>query len=229
VIKAILFDIDGTLVLTGGAGGRAMMRAFSEVFEIRGGFEGVPMNGRTDFWIVGQVAARHGIDCDPARMRRFHDVYLGHLLSEVSQPGPRKGIMPGVRPLLDTLAKRDDVCTALLTGNFEAGAKIKLEYFDLWRYFRCGAFGDNASERNGLLGVALNRLEASGGPRVSPSDVVIVGDTPLDVGVAIAGGARSIAVATGSHTVSQLEESGADVVLEDLSDLPAVLDACGLG
>jgi len=228
VIKLILFDIDGTLVLTGGAGGRAMAIAIAEVFGIRDGFENIPMNGRTDTWIINQVTARHGIDNDAASMQRFHDVYIQHLTREVTLPGPRKGIMPGVRPLLDSLATRSDACSALLTGNLQAGARVKLEYFDLWKYFTCGAYGDNAPERNKLLGVALQQYEASGGGRIPPSDVVIIGDTPLDVAVAIAGGARSVAVATGSHTVDELRESGADVVLEDLSDLSAALAACGL-
>jgi phosphoglycolate phosphatase-like HAD superfamily hydrolase len=136
--------------------------------------------------------------------------------------------MPGVRPLLDHLSARDDVQLALLTGNFEAGARVKLEYFDLWRYFPCGAYGDGAYERNGLLAKAMDRVRACGGPDVPASDVVIVGDTPLDVAVALAGGARSLAVATGGHDVRSLGEAGADVVLEDLGDLAAVLDAIGL-
>jgi phosphoglycolate phosphatase-like HAD superfamily hydrolase len=227
VLKILLFDIDGTLVLTGGAGARAMAYAFAEVFGVTDGFERVPMNGRTDSWIVGQVMAVHGIEYTDARMRQFRDLYVHRLTDEIHSPGPRKGVMPGVRPLLDRLASRGDACLALLTGNFEAGARIKLEYFDLWRYFRCGAFGDHAFERNGLLATALDRLEACGVPPVPRSDVLIVGDTPLDVAVARAGGARSIAVATGSHTVKDLQESGADVVFSDLRDLRAVLDACG--
>jgi phosphoglycolate phosphatase-like HAD superfamily hydrolase len=229
VIKLILFDIDGTLVLTGGAGLRAMTRAFSEVFGVGNGFEGIAMNGRTDRWIIGQMAALHGIDCDEATFRQFRDTYVSHLTTEVHQPGPRKGVMPGVRPLLDMLQARSDAFLALLTGNFEAGARVKLEYFDLWKYFRCGAFGDHAQERNGLLGTALDRVRACGGPHVSPADVVIVGDTPLDVAVAAAGGARSVAVATGTHDIEALRASGADVALQDLSDAPCVLSALGLG
>jgi phosphoglycolate phosphatase-like HAD superfamily hydrolase len=110
----------------------------------------------------------------------------------------------------------------LLTGNFERGACLKLEYFDLWRYFTCGAFGDTTHDRNALLPEALARVVVSGGPRAAPADVVIIGDTPLDVGVAIAGGARSMAVATGSHTTDELRASGADVVFQALSDLEAV-------
>src|SRR5207344_2607099 len=104
-------------------------------------------------------------------------------------------------PIFDTLSDRDDVYLALLTGNFERGARIKLEHFDLWRYFPCGAFGDHLVERNALLPIALDQVRASGGPDFHPSDIVVIGDTPLDVAVAVAAGARSIAVATGSHDV----------------------------
>ena len=219
----ILFDIDGTLVLTGGAGVRAMARAFEELFAISDAFFGVPMAGRTDASILSDVAALHNIP--PSDLARFHDVYLTHLVREVEQPGPRKGIMPGVGDLLEALAARDDVYLALLTGNYERAARLKLEHFDLWRYFRCGAFGDGAPDRNSLLPRALARIAECGGPRATPRDTVVVGDTPLDVACAAAAGARSIAVATGSHGVEELRSSGADFVFPDLSDTSAVIDA----
>ena len=133
--------------------------------------------------------------------------------------------MPGVRPLLDVLADRPDIYLALLTGNYEDAARVKLEHFDLWRFFPCGAFGDDAPHRNGLLPKALARIRACGGPVVPASDVVVIGDTPLDVACAAASGARSIAVATGGYDVASLRAAGADVVFEDLSDIDAVLEA----
>jgi phosphoglycolate phosphatase len=215
-------------VLTGGAGARAMVRASEAVFGPSRGFDGIPMAGRTDPWIVQQMAASCDAACDESSLRRFHDIYLDHLRTEIHQPGPRKGLMPGVRELLATLAARDDVYLALLTGNFAAGARVKLEYFDVWRYFRCGAFGEDAPHRNALLQTAIARVEACGGPRFCASDAIVVGDTPLDVAVAVAGGARSVAVATGSYDVETLAASGADAVLEDFSDLDASLTAFGL-
>jgi len=202
-----------------------MSRAFDDVFSVRDGLSGVPFAGRTDAWIIAQAVAARGLACDAGSLRQVRERYLTHLREEVHQPGPRKGVMPGVRPLLDALAVRDDVFLALLTGNVEHGARVKLEYFDLWRYFRCGAFGDAALERNGLLSTALARVKACGGPSPLPSDVVVVGDTPLDVEVARAGGVRSVAVATGSYDAATLAASGADVVLEDFSDLRAALEA----
>jgi phosphoglycolate phosphatase-like HAD superfamily hydrolase len=102
---------------------------------------------------------------------------------------------------------------------------MKLEHFDLWRYFRCGAFGDDAPDRNALLPKALARIRGGGGPSVDPADIVVIGDTPLDVMCAAAGGARSLAVATGDYDRVALKQAGADVVFDDLSETPAVLDA----
>jgi phosphoglycolate phosphatase len=210
-------------VLTGGAGVRAMTRAFEDLFSIRGAFDGIHMPGRTDAWILADAAAAHDIPSSSAALARFRSVYLAHLARELQHPGPRKAIMPGVRELLDALAPRDDVYLALLTGNYEEAARIKLEYFDLWRYFACGAFGDDAPDRNGLLPKALARVGECGGPLLPASASVVIGDTPLDVACAQAGGARSIAVATGNHSVEELRATGADVVLENLADTERVI------
>jgi phosphoglycolate phosphatase-like HAD superfamily hydrolase len=131
--------------------------------------------------------------------------------------------MPGVRELLDALAPREDVYLALLTGNYEAGARLKLEYFDLWKYFPCGAFGDDAPHRNVLVPKALATVAARGGPDFAAADAIVIGDTPLDIGCAAHVGARSLAVATGSHSVEELRAAGADDVLQDLADTTEVL------
>jgi phosphoglycolate phosphatase len=200
-----------------------MTRAFQDLYGVANAFNGVPFNGRTDAWILSQAAAVHGVPADALEL--FKPLYLEYLVAELAKPGPRKGVMPGVRRLLDALSARDDVFLALLTGNFERGARIKLEHFDLWRYFPCGAFGDSVHDRNGLLPIALASVEGFGGRRWAAADAVIIGDTPLDVGVALSGGARAVAVATGSHTTHELHTSGAHAVFEDLSDIDAVLAA----
>src|SRR3954470_21037305 len=111
----ILFDIDGTLVLTGGAGGRAMSLAFEEVFAISNAFTGIPMAGRTDAWILNDAAVAHGLPVDSPLFNRFREAYLRHLALELERPGAgRKGLMPGVRELLDALGQRDDLYVALL-------------------------------------------------------------------------------------------------------------------
>ena len=116
-------------------------------------------------------------------------------------------MLPGVRRLLETLDTRDDVFPALLTGNCEEGARIKLQHFDLWKFFRCGAYGDDVTDRNHLFDDRrCSAREACGAPRVQPSDVVVVGDTVLDVACAKAAGARSVAVATGPCDVDTLRQ-----------------------
>jgi len=205
-----------------------MALAFTDLFGVESGMPSISMAGRTDAWIVAQMVAEHGLQHDADRFRAFHDSYLRHLADEILLPGPQKGELAGVRPLLDTLVSHDNAYLALLTGNFKRGAEIKLEYFDLWRYFGAGAFGDDSHDRNGLLWKALANVEAAGGPHVRPSEVVIIGDTPLDIAVAVAGGARSVGVATGNYDVDTLLESGADAALPDLGDLDAVLDALEL-
>jgi phosphoglycolate phosphatase-like HAD superfamily hydrolase len=200
-----------------------MTRAFEDLFAVSDAFRGIPMPGRTDSWILSDAAAAHRIPA--AELSRFHDAYIVHLAQELERPGPRKGVMPGVRELLEELTSRDDIYLALLTGNYKEAARLKLQYFDLWRYFRCGAFGDDAPDRNGLLGKALATVRACGGPAVSPAETVVVGDTPLDVECASVSGARSIAVATGGYGVEALRAAGADVVFDDLRDTRAVVDA----
>ena len=201
-----------------------MSRAFEDVFAVANAFQSVPMAGRTDAWILNDAVVAHGIPLDSCAVSRFREAYLRHLAIELEQPGvARKGLMPGVRELLDALAPRDDVYLALLTGNYEAGARLKLEYFDLWKYFPCGAFGDDAPHRNVLVPKALARVEAWGGLTFAAADAVVIGDTPLDVGCAQHAGARSLAVATGSHSVQELRAAGADDVLEDLGDTGEVL------
>ena len=225
--RLILFDIDGTLVLTGGAGARAMACAFDELFGVANAFQTIAMAGRTDPAILADALTAHRVSADDPRVSHYRDTYFRHLAAQIpnAPAHARFGVMPGVRLLLDVLSSRRDTGLALLTGNYEPSARMKLEHFDLWRYFRCGAFGDEAADRNGLFHTALARVVESGGPRVEPHQVVIVGDTPHDVAVATAAGARSVAVATGSYNVDALLAAGADVVFADLTDTNAVIDA----
>ena len=220
----ILFDIDGTLVLTGGAGGRAMTRAFRDVVGIDDGFRDIPMPGRTDPHIFADAVARAGISVEADLISRFRARYAECLREEILEPGPLKGVLPGVRPLLDALAGLDGTWLALLTGNYTDAARIKLEYFDLWRYFACGAYGEEAPDRNHLVPVAMERARACGAQSRALDHVVVVGDTPLDIACAHASGALAIGVATGGHPVGELQASGADVVFEDLSDTGRFLE-----
>ena len=222
--KLVLFDIDGTLVLTGGAGLRAMNRAIEETLGHADGLDGIPLAGRTDWSILVDAAGRVGREVDDPLLRILRDRYVASLAEEIQHPGKgTKAVMPGVRELLDELAVRDDVFVGLLTGNFEEGARIKLGHFDLWRYFACGAFGGDAADRNALVPFAVERAQQCGLPQIATTDVLVVGDTPHDVACAHAAGAVPVAVATGGYTVEQLRASGSDIVFPDLSDTHAFL------
>ena len=214
----VLLDIDGTLIRTGRAGSRAMSRAFEDLFGIAGAFDGIEMAGRTDKWILDDAASRAGVDLSGGNYDRFRDRYVSRLMETLREPSPGKGVLPGVRRLLGMLDTRDNVFSALLTGNCEDGARIKLQHFDIWKFFRCGAYGDDVIDRNQLFDIAVRRAEACGAPRVQAADVVVVGDTVLDVACAKAAGARSVAVATGPCDVETLRKSGADIVVKDLND-----------
>ena len=217
--KLVLFDIDGTLVLTGGAGLRAMNRAIEETLGHADGLDGIPLAGRTDWSILVDAAGRVGREVDDQLLRVLRDRYITNLAVEIQHPGKgTKAVMPGVRELLDELAVRDDVFVGLLTGNFEEGARIKLGHFDLWRYFACGAFGGDSADRNALVPFAVERAQQCGLPQIATADVLVVGDTPHDVACAHAAGAVPVAVATGGYTVEQLRASGSDIVFPDLSD-----------
>ncbi len=220
----LLFDIDGTLVLTGGAGSRAMARAFRDLFRVDDAFRGIQMPGRMDPDIVADAAARAGLVIDNGLVTRFRLRYAECLRAAMDEPGPRKGVLPGVRRLLAALEPHPDAFLALLTGNYAEAARTKLEYFDLWRYFACGAFGGEAPGRADLVPLAVERARACGARPAALDRVVVVGDTPLDVACAHSAGAVAVAVATGFHSVKELAESGAEVVLEDLTDTQRFLN-----
>ena len=222
--QLVLFDIDGTLVLTGGAGMRAMNRACTEIIGHDSALTGVQVAGRTDWVILDDVLRLQGKTLNPELLDELRRRYIEHLRTEIELPGSGvKAVMPGIRELLDALQPREDIALGLLTGNFAEGARIKLEYFDLWRYFPCGAFGDDASDRNQLVPVAIERARTCGIVDAHPMDVFVVGDTPHDIACALAAGATPIAVATGSYSVDQLRSAGGEIVFEDLRDTPAFM------
>ena len=227
--KLLLFDIDGTLVLTGGAGLRAMTRACEDILGHADALEGIPVAGRTDWIILHDTLARLGRQLDQDLFHALRDRYVIYLRDEIAQPGKGfNGALPGVPDLLEALEPRANVFLALLTGNFEAGARIKLERFDLWRYFRCGAYGDDAADRNHLVPVALERAVACGVPPLAAADVLVVGDTPHDVACAKAAGATAIGVATGGYTADELRACGAAIVFDTLRDTERVLEQLGV-
>lgn len=223
----ILFDIDGTLIHTGGAGSRAMTRAFADVFGVPDAFAGIPMPGRTDDRILADALLRARITARPEHVGRFRDRYRQTLTEEIRLPNPGKRLMPGVVQLLELLTSRPGVGVGLLTGNYPESARIKLEHFDLMRFFAFGAYATDAPDRSGLVPVALERARARGFPQPGPSDVIVIGDTPLDIHCARSNSAVAVGVATGGHDAGTLREAGADLVFDDLGDTAAVLQALG--
>jgi phosphoglycolate phosphatase len=226
--KLILFDIDGTLIRTGGAGVRAMTRAFSETCGLTDALKRVEVAGRTDRLIMTDALALSGRPLDDALLEEFRGLYCDFLREELHAipqyehtDGGVKGTLPGVRSLLDRLEQRDDIDLALLTGNFRSSAEIKLAHYDLWRYFPWGAFADDALQRPDLLPVALTRYQSHTTRSIDPTDVIIVGDTPHDITCARSGGAKVVAVATGTFNAAALAECEPDVVMDDLSDTKA--------
>lgn len=222
--RLLLFDIDGTLVLTGGAGKRSMDRAFEEMFGVSEAFAEVSMAGRTDRWLVETALERHGMRATPERLAAFRARYLDLLDAAIGDAGSgRRGLMPGVTEVLAALRARDDMHLALLTGNYADGARIKLEHFGLWQHFAWGAFGDDYAEREALARAAVAEAAARGITLADPAHAVIIGDTPFDIACARAAGARVVAVATGHHGLDELRGCAPDLALEDLRDVDALM------
>lgn len=218
--RLVLFDIDGTLVLTGRAGVRALDRALFDVLGHKNALDGISIAGRTDRAIITDALNAVGVPVTDELVLMMRDAYCGHLGGEVDADSPHpKLVLPGVVEALDKLAVLEaggDVAVGLLTGNFARGAEIKLGYFDLWRRFRFGAYGDHHVSRRDLVPLAIEAADKAGAGRFAHSEVVIVGDTPADVDCAHAHGAKAIAVATGAFTESALAMTGAEVVVSDL-------------
>jgi phosphoglycolate phosphatase-like HAD superfamily hydrolase len=223
-VSLVLFDIDGTLLLSGRAGVRAMTRAFEGLFGVADAFANADVAGRTDTFLLSSALARHGLPDTPEVHERFRETYVDILREEIQQPPQgRFGLMPGIRELLGALHAHDAMHVALLTGNFERAAYTKLERFGIDRFFEWGVFGEESADRNELARVAGRRAQQRNIPAAARERLTVIGDTPHDVACATAVGARIIAVATGNYSTSQLRDAGADVTLDDLSDTERVM------
>ena len=215
--RILLFDIDGTLTDTQGAGSRALKRTFAEALGLEGALDGVSIAGRSDSWIVAAGLRARGRDAPPEAISRFRDAYVGRLEQELDAGEVR--LLPGVIALLDALDRRGDAILGLGTGNFRAAGRAKLERVGIAHRFRDGGFGDDAPDRAELLRAGRDRLQALGGS----GETVVIGDTRHDIEAARAIGARVVAVRTGYAEPGDLD--GADAVFDDLSDADAVVAA----
>ncbi len=210
--RVILFDIDNTLLYSGGAGSLAMNLAFSEMFGISDGFGRVEFSGRTDRYILQQGLSSHNIEggCDThlAEFTRRYYSILPRTLRE------REGrLMPGFPELLEALAA-GQTRLGLATGNFSEAARIKLDYYGLGRFFRGGGFGEESVSRAAIVKSAIGQV--ADGAR--PEDILVVGDTVHDVSSALDNGVVGVGVATGNYSVDDLKAAGARLVFPDFSD-----------
>ena len=217
----ILFDIDGTLITSGGAGEHALRLGFKDRFGIDDDLSTVEIAGRTDSGIARQMLAAHGLAETPENLAAFFDGYLHRLSLEL--PLRKGGLLPGILPLLEALRKREDTVLGLLTGNLERGAVLKLTHYGVNHYFDFGAFADDHHDRNALGPFARSRAQERHGIDFAPDRIFVLGDTPHDISCARVIGARAIAIATGRFTTAELAAHQPDFLFEDASDLSAML------
>ena len=220
MVRLVLFDIDGTLIRTGGAGVKAFARTFASEFNLVDGTELLSFAGRTDTSLVREFLLHHGVDPSPQNYRRFFDSYVFWLDQFLAQTHRR--VIPGVRPFLNGLSTLPQPpVIGLLTGNIRLGAEIKLRHFNLWNVFQTGAFADDHEERDQIAVIARQR-----GCRLLNRDLhggqtLVVGDTPHDVRCGRAIEAKVLAVGTGGTTLAQLQEHKPDWLVEDLQKVSA--------
>jgi phosphoglycolate phosphatase len=223
--RLFLFDIDGTLITSAGAGVKALDLAMEERFGIVRGTSEVEVAGRTDSGIARSIFEKHGIEATPENLSAFYDSYLHHLAIEL--PKHRGSLMPGILELLEKLKARGDVALGLLTGNLCRGAEIKLTHYGVWHFFEFGAFADDHFDRDELGRFARVRAREKHGVEFAPENIFVIGDTPHDIRCGKIFGARTIAIATGGFTREQLAAHGPDFVFDDFSDVENVLATLG--
>ena len=225
----ILFDIDGTLLKTSGAGMRAMRRVTSKLFGDSFTWDGVTVSGHLDPLIFAELTSANGIDNVGALHDTFRDQYLDHLSQELDAAGNEVYPLPGVHETLDLLRQHTGdpraVTLGLLTGNYTRAVPMKLGAVGIdpdW--FEVTAFGDEAATRADLVTLAMEKYLGIADRAIEPQRVVVIGDTPRDIAAAHAHGCVALSVATGPYTAEQLREAGSDIVVEDLTDSSVVFD-----
>ena len=216
-----LFDIDGTLLNTGGAGQAAMEAALQSEFKANRSVEGVYTVGRTDRAILDDLFAQHGIEHNETTWRRFLDAYLEHLPQYLAKLEGR--VLPGIHTLLKLLTERDDVAVGLLTGNYRESARIKLEYYELFDHFEFGGFGDVQLKRDDVAREAMQEVQRHLNGSVPMERVWIIGDTPADVRCGRAVGVNVVAVGTGVFSREDLEPTPPDYYFDDFSNPQSLL------
>jgi len=215
--RLLLFDIDGTLIHSGGAGVQALKSAFKERFGIDDDLHDIEIAGMTDSGIVLGILNKHKIPATNENVSAFLDSYVHSLSLEL--PRRQGKLLPGVLELLERLKSRPHVVLALLTGNVSRGARLKLEHY--------GAFADDHRDRNELGRFARARAKEKHGREFAASEIDVIGDTPRDIGCGKALGARTIAVATGRWARDELAKHQPDFLIDDLSNVETIMDTLG--
>ncbi len=222
--RAVLFDIDGTLIRTGGAGIKAFARAGETAFGIANGTAHMKFAGRTDTGLVREFLIWHGLKPSAENRQRFLDAYVFWL--DQMLPQCTGGVCPGVWQFLrDLRALPEPPLIGLLTGNIRLGAEIKLRHYRLWEEFVTGAFADDHEERNLIAVAAHQRVSRHLKKDLGGEEIIVIGDTPHDIRCGRAIGARVIAVATGGAELDELREHTPDWCVKDLREM-AVAEVC---
>jgi len=228
MIRLVLFDIDGTLIASGGAGVRAFAAVARHTFQQPDGTARLNFAGRTDLSIIREFFDGCGIPATPANLQRFLDDYVHWLAHYLGQLPGR--LLPGVTDALESLRRLPEPpVLALLTGNIRLGAEIKLRHFGVWEEFVLGAFSDDHEDRNVLAAIARERGSEWLGTPVAGDEVMVIGDTPRDIACAQAIQAKCLAVATGGTSLAALREHGPTWAVPDLTtvDFAALCRAPG--
>lgn len=213
---AFLFDIDGTLISSGGAGRVALEEALAAAFRVRQSIDRLQLSGRTDRAIVRDLFQLHGIEESLGNLQRMLAAYL-QLLPECLARSKGK-VLPGIASVLDQLGATSDVAVGLLTGNIRDGARIKLGHYGLAHHFPFGGFGDHHFCRNEVAKEALAAVHERFDGSIRSENICVIGDTPLDIACARVIGARAVALGTGWHSLDELAAHQPDLLLADLSD-----------
>ena len=220
--RLFLFDIDGTLITSGGAGEAALKDAMRSRFDVEEDLDGIILAGATDARIARELLEKHSIAVSAENVAALLDTYLGHLNERIGRHDGK--LLPGIVPLLKVLSDRSDAVLALLTGNVIRGAEIKLTHYGVWDFFEFGAFADDHHDRNELGKFARARALERHGEEFPPSRIYVIGDTPKDIECGRAIGACTVAIATGHYSSDQLRDHAPDFLFEDLSDTKRVVE-----
>lgn len=218
-LKLLLFDIDGTVVDTARAGIDALEHVVEKLFGKKNIAEKIDVRGRTDTFITYQILEKLGLEPTHQNVHDLVEAYLQALGEYL----PRKNgeVLTGILDILEQASRREDLLLALLTGNLQRGAQLKLEHYNVWHFFEFGAFGDGTPNRNDLGAHALRLAEEKHGAQIPPERIYVIGDTPHDIECGNAINANTIAVATGGYSVEELRACQPTHLFEDFSDTQA--------